>query len=365
MKPPPNTARATRSLQAIVGLGLLMAALFWTVSGAEAREHTVRQGQTLARIARRYRVSVDDLKAANRLRSTRLRLGQVLRIPNDGEIFVRRGETLSHIARRVHVSQNELRRANRLRRGRGLRVGQRLVMPGYTTAERADRDFGAPTVAGRVTLIRRSERVELQLVDAEGRVHQDALQPLGNMMRRHDDDRVPPANARLAFLLSKISDHFGGRPIRIVSGFRTAGGYTRETSRHTQGRATDIRISGVPNRTIWEACRHIDHTGCGFYPRSTFVHVDARLRRTQWVDWSRPGRRARYGTLRGPAGRRRRLRMSRPRVTSDVPLNITLVDAAGEVIVFEDSQAAEEHAQDREEAPSDEASRARPLWREF
>ncbi len=92
---------------------------------------------------------------------------------------------------------------------------------------------------------------------------------------------------------------------------------------------------------VWEYCRRIDHAGCGYYPRSTFVHVDARRLRTQWVDWSRPGRRARYGTLRGPANRRRRRRMPRPRVDQDLELEVRIVDASGSERLFEDRPGVE------------------------
>jgi Tfp pilus assembly protein FimV len=43
--------------------------------------YTVRPGDTLWSIAQRNRVSVDNLKRANDLRSTRIVAGQVLRIP--------------------------------------------------------------------------------------------------------------------------------------------------------------------------------------------------------------------------------------------------------------------------------------------
>jgi membrane-bound lytic murein transglycosylase D len=44
------------------------------------RTHTVRQGDTLGAIARRYRVTVAQLQAWNGLRSTRLSIGQVLAV---------------------------------------------------------------------------------------------------------------------------------------------------------------------------------------------------------------------------------------------------------------------------------------------
>ncbi|ROR32026.1 N-acetylmuramoyl-L-alanine amidase [Inmirania thermothiophila] len=46
-----------------------------------ATHHVIRRGETLAEIARRYRVSVDDLRAANDLRGDLIRVGRVLRIP--------------------------------------------------------------------------------------------------------------------------------------------------------------------------------------------------------------------------------------------------------------------------------------------
>lgn len=102
----------------------------------------------------------------------------------------------------------------------------------------------------------------------------------------------PPA--RLIEVLARISDHFGGRTVHIISGFRHAGGYTRETSQHTQGHAIDIRVDGVPNTELRDFARTFDRVGVGYYPRSTFVHVDVRERSTYWVDWSRPGERPQY-----------------------------------------------------------------------
>jgi len=50
------------------------------ISGG-AREHVVSSGETLALIAERYQVEVAVLRSANRLRSDRLKIGQVLDIP--------------------------------------------------------------------------------------------------------------------------------------------------------------------------------------------------------------------------------------------------------------------------------------------
>ena len=338
-------------LAGVSGRAWLVVALVLVTLPAEAeRYHRVREGQTLAAIARRYRVSVFDLRAANRMRNDRIRPGQTLTVPDRGVTYVRPGDNLGRVARRNDVSIDELRRANRLRRDARLQAFQRLVLPGYAPRESVDHDWGEPASPGTIKLVRRGEEVEIQLVDAERRVIRESLTTLGAAMRRHDDDAVQAASPRLALLLAKISDEHGGRKVTLVSGFRAAGGRTRETSRHTLGRAADIRIQGVGNRGLWERCRRINHAGCGYYPRSTFVHVDARRTRTQWVDWSRPGRRARYGTLRGPTrNRRRRLAMDRPGVTSDLPLVIQIVEPDGSVTTFDDTHEPEPESNLEEE----------------
>jgi hypothetical protein len=95
-------------------------------------------------------------------------------------------------------------------------------------------------------------------------------------------------------LLAHVSDHFGGRTIHLISGFRSPGGYTRETSRHVSGHAVDIRVEGVPNSVLRDYVRTFGRVGVGFYPRSRFVHLDVRDRDAYWVDWSRPGEAPRY-----------------------------------------------------------------------
>jgi len=117
-----------------------LALLLLVGSEADAdRTHRVRSGDTLTTIARRYRVSVTELRRANRLRGDRIRIGQQLRVPGGrasaaaarraGYHVVRRGQTLSHISRRYRVSVRRLQRANGLRSTR-IRAGMRLRIPG-------------------------------------------------------------------------------------------------------------------------------------------------------------------------------------------------------------------------------------------
>ena len=265
---------------------------------AAQREHVVRSGQTLASVARHYHVDVWDLALASGIQpTTMLRPGHTLTVPPAHTAYVRAGQTLSEIAHDHGCDAEELRRLNHLRASSTLRVGQRLLLPGYDAAAAVPHDFGPPAEPGVVTLRRRDESRRVTLVDVDRQVTIEGVRALSELMRAHDDDDALLPHPRLVLLLATIADHFGGADITIISGRREAGGYTRESSRHTRGQATDIRVRGVPMRTLWDYCRTLVSTGCGYYPRSTFLHVDVRASAAQWVDWASSGGRARYGNL--------------------------------------------------------------------
>ena len=123
----------------------------WTSSDAPAgsRVHTVRSGETLSGIARKYRVTVAQLTEWNGLsRSGMIRTGQKLRLyPGSGAAptrasstastaqagnrthVVKRGETLSGLARRYGVSVQALQKANGLSSARDLKAGQKIKIP--------------------------------------------------------------------------------------------------------------------------------------------------------------------------------------------------------------------------------------------
>jgi hypothetical protein len=94
-------------------------------------------------------------------------------------------------------------------------------------------------------------------------------------------------NDRLLTILAQVSDHFGGRPLRVVSGYRTTSWV--EESKHPLGRACDFVVLGVPNTVLRDYLRTLDSVGVGYYPNSTFVHLDVREKNTYWVDYAGPG----------------------------------------------------------------------------
>ena len=112
-------------------------------TSASARTHTVKRGETLSHLARRYGVSVAALRSANGgISPTRVRAGQKLRVPTATTVrvasapsrsthTVRRGENLSVIAGRYDVSVRQLRNWNDMGSRSRIYVGQKLrVSPG-------------------------------------------------------------------------------------------------------------------------------------------------------------------------------------------------------------------------------------------
>ncbi len=111
-------------------------------SQASQPGHVVKKGETLSGIAARYGVSTAALASANGLnQKSTIRVGQKLSIPARGAATasakgatrtvhtVRSGETLSEIAKRYGVSVASITRANNISRKKPIRVGQKLIIP--------------------------------------------------------------------------------------------------------------------------------------------------------------------------------------------------------------------------------------------
>lgn len=109
------------------------------------------------------------------------------------------------------------------------------------------------------------------------------------------------AHLGLLWVLQRIADAFPWRAIVVYSGYRpgavVAGKSASHHSMHSEARAVDISVVGIPNAALFTFCRTLKDVGCGFYPNSKFVHVDARADgagRAFWIDASGPGEPSRY-----------------------------------------------------------------------
>lgn len=117
--------------------------------------------------------------------------------------------------------------------------------------------------------------------------------------RREWLPQIRIVHPRLLWALQKVADAFPFRPIYIYSGYRP-GAIVRGSSHHSlhsEARAIDISVLGIPNVVLFDICRKLDDVGCGFYPNGKFIHLDVRrpgMGHPFWIDASGPGEPPRY-----------------------------------------------------------------------
>lgn len=289
--PPPGRRGAARLLASLLCAALVLA----LPTGAAAKDvmHKVRKGQTLGGIARRYGVPVDAILAANGLgRRDPITPGQVLLVPDK-----RKAAKLKKRAADAKKEEAKERRKKRVADDEANPRGKKLRDDGGKTAAKPDgKSFvKRPKRPGMVALVRGGESAKIRVLTSKGRLVAASLPKLSKILRFFPTGAKKNIDPRLATLLGMVSDHFGGRTIRIVSGFRpyTPGQHT-EQSNHNHGRAVDFSVDGVPNTVVRDYCRTFRNAGVGFYPRSSFIHLDVRKGKAYWVDYSGPGEAPQY-----------------------------------------------------------------------
>lgn len=99
------------------------------VSNTQTITYTVKKGDSLYSIARKFNTSVDTLVNINNLKSNNLSIGQVLKIPsssNNSRVYVvQSGDNLYSIARKFNISVDDIKKKNNLTSNL-LSVGQKL-----------------------------------------------------------------------------------------------------------------------------------------------------------------------------------------------------------------------------------------------
>jgi uncharacterized protein YcbK (DUF882 family) len=146
------------------------------------------------------------------------------------------------------------------------------------------------------TRLATNEDFVIRIASRHGHASPTALASFEKLMRSAGGLSHPP-DPRLIELVGVVSNHFGSRRIEVISGFRpyTPTQYTPH-SNHNIGHALDFRVVGVPNEVLRDYCRTLKDVGVGYYPNSTFVHLDVRSSPGFWIDFSRPGEPPRYNT---------------------------------------------------------------------
>jgi uncharacterized protein YcbK (DUF882 family) len=113
----------------------------------------------------------------------------------------------------------------------------------------------------------------------------EQMAKINYVLRDHRTEEVHPIDVSTLDLLSAISIKLNNKnPFEIISGYRspqTNSALHRQNkgvvknSYHIKGMAVDIRVPGVPLKTLRRAALELQAGGVGYYPQSGFVHVDS------------------------------------------------------------------------------------------
>ena len=270
--------------------------IFFSVTSAHALKtkvhHTVQKGESVASICDHYGVAQRDFLEINGLGKGRpLKLGQEVKIPNvlrvSGKRYtVKAGDTLASIAAKYKRSAKELSTVNKLDPSKPLPLGRILVIPDSAESSKkiaVDEDGPASILFLR---IRTGERERLNLYSKSGNVIYKSVRQLSYLSRDiKANDKTKRLHYRLVKMIQEVADKFPGKPIEIISGYRTQAGGNE--SQHAFGRALDFRMPGVSCKALFNFCKTLKHAGCGYYPNDGFVHMDARTQRASWIDRSK------------------------------------------------------------------------------
>jgi uncharacterized protein YcbK (DUF882 family) len=254
----------------VLGIGLVP-----SIADADI-QHTIGKGHTIQAIANRYHVTPKSIMDANHLKDAkRLKVGDVLTIP----------KTESPKDKDAKAAKDPKAKATKDKDGKPTTVDAKLTT--FTAKPKT------PGVI-HIKRIATTEEADLRITDKSGKVAAATLKSMEKMLR-FPSGASHPIEGRLVSLLGIVSNHFGSRKIEVVSGFRpyTPTQYTAH-SNHNHGKAVDFHVVGVPNEAVRDFCRTLKNVGCGYYPNSTFVHMDVRESAAFWIDYSKPGEPPRY-----------------------------------------------------------------------
>jgi len=159
---------------------------------------------------------------------------------------------------------------------------------GVAASELRSEPLGKPSGHVLISNPSVSQSADVQIFAPDGGYDQAALAQLDQVFmckRTHETRQIDP---RLYEVLSHIQDHFAGRAIELVSGYRFQ---RNENSRHYHGSAADIIVSGISDTELLAYVKTLDvgGMGIGIYPKSGFIHVDFRAPGRpsyRWTDYS-------------------------------------------------------------------------------
>jgi uncharacterized protein YcbK (DUF882 family) len=144
----------------------------------------------------------------------------------------------------------------------------------------------APSGERSLALVHTHTRERIELVyAAAGNYLDDALLKLNRFLRDHYSGEVGRMDPQLFDLMHRVRQVLGTeQPFEVISGYRdpqtnehlrqTRGGGVARRSLHMEGRAIDLRVTGVSLADLRDAALSLRAGGVGYYPDSRFVHLD-------------------------------------------------------------------------------------------
>ncbi|HEX7081682.1 MAG TPA: DUF882 domain-containing protein [Gammaproteobacteria bacterium] len=173
-------------------------------------------------------------------------------------------------------------------------IGRRALLAGAASAAAlALVPPARATEARTLALYHTHTRERLRITYSANGVHiPEALREISRFLRDFRTGDVHPIDPALLDALYALRARTGGRgTYEIISGYRspktnemlrrTRGGGVAKRSLHMEGKAIDVRLTGVRTSRLRAEALAMKAGGVGFYPDSDFVHVDTgRVR--QW-----------------------------------------------------------------------------------
>jgi uncharacterized protein YcbK (DUF882 family) len=175
-------------------------------------------------------------------------------------------------------------------RHRGNRSGKRSgMMNGWPVSEKEllSAPPAAPSGNLHIISLNYKDEANVNIYNDDGSFNLQSLAELNHIFKCRRSGLEHEIDTRLLTILSHVYDHFGGKRLELLSGYRFQ---RRTTSNHFHGTAADIRIAGIDPRKIRSYVETLDAggMGVGWYPKVGFVHVDVRLPPSyRWIDYSR------------------------------------------------------------------------------
>jgi uncharacterized protein YcbK (DUF882 family) len=171
----------------------------------------------------------------------------------------------------------------------GKRHGRNGNMTGRVVSDSELRTSPLPPPTGniRVYSINYKEEIQTNIYNQDGSYSLEVAKEIAHAFRCRRTGEEHEIDPRLLTILSHVYDHFGDRPLELLSGYRFQ---RKTTSNHFHGTAADIRITGVRPRDLRDFVHGLDTggMGVGFYPRVGFIHIDVRPAPSyRWIDTSR------------------------------------------------------------------------------